>query len=137
MLMNWFLDCVTRSRGFVDAVGIGPSSSGTHQTAGADVQVVMGNEVPSLPSNSHINGVHSVKRIAERADAELKLVKKALRELLRHERILLTDIFHSQAVYTTTDNFAWLVHDENMLDECAAFISQSETTSASFRLHGR
>lgn len=70
----------------------------------------------------HIDGVKHVQRIADLADVELKLVKKAIRELVYHERAMLLDIFHFQAVYTLTAQFAWLVKGETLQDECLRYV---------------
>lgn len=74
--------------------------------------------------HSYIDGVNHVQRIAELADVELKLVKKAVRELLFHDRVMLLDIFHFQAIYTLTSDFAWFAKDESMQEECARYVAK-------------
>nr|POE79822.1 nitrogen permease regulator 2 like [Quercus suber] len=74
---------------------------------------------------THIDGVKHVQRIAELADAEVKLVKRAVRELLYHDRAILLDIFHFQAIYAQTSDFAWFVGDEEMQDECCRYVAVS------------
>ena len=76
--------------------------------------------------HQYIDGVNHISRIAELADVELKLVKKAVRELLYHDRAMLLDTFHFQAIYTLTSEFACFVRDETMQDECAAYIAQED-----------
>lgn len=75
--------------------------------------------------HGHIDGVKHVQRIADDADVELRLVKKALQELLYHERVLLLDIFHFQAIYALTDDFAAFVKDEKLLEECCLYLATS------------
>ena len=77
----------------------------------------------------YIDGVKHVQRIAELADVEPKLVKRALRELLYHERVMILDIFHFQAIYATTAEFAWLITDDDMQDECCRYIATHPTKS--------
>lgn len=74
----------------------------------------------------HINGIKHIQRIADDADVELRLVKKAVQELVYHERVLLLDIFHFQAIYALTADFAAFVEDEKMLEECCAYVATSE-----------
>lgn len=71
----------------------------------------------------HIDGANHVKRIAESADVDLKLVKLAMKELLRHERVMLLDLFHFQAVYMLAPDFAWFVKDQEMIAECTAYVA--------------
>lgn len=74
--------------------------------------------------HSHVDGVNHVGRIAQLADVELKLVKKAVRELLYHDRVMILDIFHFQAIYTLKSDFSLLVKDDAMLDECAKYVAR-------------
>ncbi|KAF2719561.1 nitrogen permease regulator 2 [Polychaeton citri CBS 116435] len=76
-----------------------------------------------------IDGIRHVAKIAEEADVELKLVKKTLRELLRHGCVLLLDLFHFQSCYMATPDFAWFVDDEEMIDECARYIADDPGSS--------
>jgi nitrogen permease regulator 2-like protein len=71
----------------------------------------------------YIDGVTHVQRIAQLADVELKLAKRAIRELLYHGRIILMDLFHFQAIYAPTSDMAWFVKDDSMLDECRDYVS--------------
>ncbi|KAK5121114.1 hypothetical protein LTR85_005598 [Meristemomyces frigidus] len=71
----------------------------------------------------HIDGVKHIQRIADLADVELKLVKRAIRELMYHERAILLDIFHFQAIYAPTADFAWFAKDGDMLEECCQYVT--------------
>lgn len=68
-----------------------------------------------------IDGVRHVRRIAEEADVEMILVKKAVRELIHHQRVTLLDLFHFQAIYTLTADFAILATDAGSLEECKQY----------------
>ena len=76
-----------------------------------------------------MDGIKHVRRIAEIADVELKLAKRAIQELLYHDRVMLLDIFHFQAIYTLTRDFAWFVQDEEMQEECCKYIVVDPTTN--------
>ena len=70
-----------------------------------------------------VDGVNHVKRIARLADVDMKLVKKAVWELVLHERVMLLDIFHFQAVYTLTADFALFVGNLEVIDECREYVA--------------
>ncbi|KAK6439433.1 Nitrogen permease regulator 2 [Oleoguttula sp. CCFEE 5521] len=71
----------------------------------------------------HINGVSHVKKIARLADVHVPLARKAIRALVRSGDAILLDIFHFQAVYQLTPDFAWFVNDADMVDECRNYIT--------------
>ncbi|KAK3723243.1 Nitrogen permease regulator 2 [Vermiconidia calcicola] len=73
--------------------------------------------------HSYMDGTKHVQRIAELADVELKLVKKAVRELLYHARVMLLDIFHFQAIFALTSDFSCFVKDDAMLLECSGYVA--------------
>ncbi|KAK0278754.1 Nitrogen permease regulator 2 [Friedmanniomyces endolithicus] len=85
--------------------------------------------------HSYLDGVNSIQRIAEHANVELKLVKRAVRELVHHDRALLLDLFHFQAIYTPTRDFAWFVADVEMQEECARYISLAPTSTTTTNTH--
>ncbi|TKA33196.1 hypothetical protein B0A50_00749 [Salinomyces thailandicus] len=70
----------------------------------------------------HLNGVNPIQRIAETADVELKLVQRAIRELLYYDRVVLLDLFHYQAIYALTPDFTDFVADHAMQRECLDYI---------------
>jgi len=71
----------------------------------------------------HIDGVNHVKRIARLADVDLKLAKKAVWELVLHERVMTLDIFHFQAVYALTQDFALFVKNVELVEECGNYVA--------------
>ena len=70
----------------------------------------------------YINGINSVKRISWLADADLKLVRKAIRHLLYYNCCLLLDIFSFSAIYAPTESISSFVEDEGMQLECARYV---------------
>lgn len=70
-----------------------------------------------------IDGINHVKRIAQLADVELGLVRKAVRELVLHERVMILDVFHFQAVYALTADFALFVGNADVVDECKEYVA--------------
>lgn len=70
-----------------------------------------------------IDGVNSVKRIALLADADLKLVRKAIRHLLYYGCVLLLDIFSFSAIYAPTAEIAAFVESKEMQAECARYVT--------------
>lgn len=79
-----------------------------------------------------IDGVNSVKQIALLADADLKLVRKAIRHLLYYGCVLLLDIFSFGAIYAPTAEVAAFVESKEMQAECARYVTlQSEADKPS------
>lgn len=70
-----------------------------------------------------IDGVNSVKQIALLADADFKLVKKAIRHLLYYGCVLLLDIFSFSAIYAPTAEIGGFVADEEMQAECLRYVA--------------
>lgn len=71
----------------------------------------------------YIDGINHVKRIARLADVDLRLVKKAIRELVAHQRAIVLDIFHFQAIYALTGDFTLFVNDLKSVDECRSYVA--------------
>ncbi|KAI4235040.1 MAG: hypothetical protein L6R40_006586 [Gallowayella cf. fulva] len=71
----------------------------------------------------HINGINSVKQISLLADADYKLVRKALEHLLYYGCLLLLDIFSFNASYAPTAELVSFVEDVDMQDECARYVA--------------
>lgn len=70
-----------------------------------------------------IDGINSVKQIALLADADFKLVKKAIRHLLYYGCVLLLDIFSFSAIYAPTAEVSECVENTEMLAECARYVA--------------
>lgn len=71
----------------------------------------------------HINGINSVKQISLLADADYKLVRKAIEHLLYYGCLLLLDIFSFSASYASTAQLASFIEDTDMQEECAAYVA--------------
>lgn len=71
----------------------------------------------------HINGVNSVAQIALAADADYRLVRKAIRHLLYYNCIFLLDIFSFSAIYAPTAELASFVESPQLQDECARYVT--------------
>ncbi|GIZ42548.1 hypothetical protein CKM354_000581000 [Cercospora kikuchii] len=70
-----------------------------------------------------IDGIRHVKKIAELADVEIKLVKRAVKELVYHGRAVLLDVFHFQAIYACTPEVVDFFQNEELPDECRKYIA--------------
>ncbi|MCJ1359774.1 MAG: Nitrogen permease regulator 2 [Icmadophila ericetorum] len=69
-----------------------------------------------------VNGLNSVKQIALRADADYKLVCKAISQLLYYECVIILDIFGFGACYAPTAEMAGFVTDEVAQEECRRYV---------------
>lgn len=70
----------------------------------------------------YINGLSSVKQIALHADADYKLVCKAISHLLYYECVMILDIFGFGACYAPTAEMAGFVMDELAQEECRYYV---------------
>ncbi|KAL8708181.1 MAG: hypothetical protein Q9225_007643 [Loekoesia sp. 1 TL-2023] len=71
----------------------------------------------------HIDGINSVKQISLLADADYKLVRKAIEHLLYYGCLLLLDIFSFSAIYAPTAELSSFVEDTEMQEECARYVT--------------
>lgn len=78
----------------------------------------------------HINGINSVRQIALLADADYKLVRKAISHLLYYNCIFLLDVFSFSAIYAPTAEIAGFVDNEEMQDECARYVAMPNPGSS-------
>jgi hypothetical protein len=70
----------------------------------------------------HINGVLSVSQIAELADTDLSLTRKAIQHLLFYGCVLILDIFQFGAIYAPTAEIGSFVEDEEQLEEAVRYV---------------
>lgn len=71
----------------------------------------------------YINGINSVFQIALAADADYRLVRKAIRHLLYYNCVFLLDIFSFSAIYAPTAELASFVESTALQDECARYVT--------------
>ncbi|KAL9600909.1 MAG: hypothetical protein Q9219_002844 [cf. Caloplaca sp. 3 TL-2023] len=71
----------------------------------------------------YIDGINSVKQISLLADADYKLVRKAIEHLLYYGCLLLLDIFSFSAIYAPTAEITSFVEDTDMQHECARYVT--------------
>lgn len=74
----------------------------------------------------HINGINSVRQIALLADADYKLVRKAILHLLYYNCIFLLDVFSFSAIYAPTAELADFIDSEDLQAECARYVAMPE-----------
>lgn len=73
-----------------------------------------------------INGVNSVKQIASLADADIKLTRKCVKNLVYYGCVLLLDIFSFNAIYAPTAEFTGMIaRDQEMQKECARYVNMA------------
>ncbi|KAF2471009.1 nitrogen permease regulator 2 [Lindgomyces ingoldianus] len=69
-----------------------------------------------------INGIHSVSHIAQLADTDISLTRKAIQHLVYYGCVLLLDIFSFGAVYAPTAEIGGFVTDKGVGEECARYV---------------
>lgn len=70
----------------------------------------------------YINGVNSISRIANLADTDLSLTRRAVQHLVYYGCLVLLDVFSFGAIYATTAEISAFVIDDDVKDECARYI---------------
>ncbi|KAI9682269.1 MAG: Nitrogen permease regulator 2 [Caeruleum heppii] len=73
----------------------------------------------------YIDGINSVKRISELADADYNLVQKCMEHLLYYGCLLVLDVFSFSSTYAPTASISALFHSPSMQAECAAYIAST------------
>lgn len=71
----------------------------------------------------YIDGVSSVAQIAQLADTDLGLTRKAIAHLLYYKCVLLLDIFQFGAIYAPTADIGAFFEDEEAQNECLRYVS--------------
>lgn len=71
----------------------------------------------------YINGINSIRRISELADANFHLVKKCIQHLMHYGCIIIIDIFQFSNIYAPTPNLITLLKSPEMMKECQSYIS--------------
>ena len=70
----------------------------------------------------YIDGVASVSRISQLADADLNLTRKAIAHLVYYGCVILLDIFQFGAIYAPTADFGAFVESTEMQAECLRYV---------------
>ncbi|KAF8458011.1 nitrogen permease regulator 2 [Terfezia claveryi] len=70
-----------------------------------------------------IDGINSVKRISELADADYNLTQKCIEHLLYYNCLIMVDIFQFSSIYAVTAEITSLVNDPSLQEECINYIS--------------
>lgn len=69
-----------------------------------------------------INGIHSISRIAQLADTDLSLTRRAVQHLVYYGCLVLLDVFSFSAIYAPTAEISGFVVDDEIKDECLRYI---------------
>lgn len=70
----------------------------------------------------YINGINSVRRIADLADADYMLTKQCVQHLIHYQCIVIVDLFQFSNVYAPTSDLVYFLRDPNMFAEFQAYV---------------
>lgn len=70
----------------------------------------------------YINGVNSIAHIAQLADTDLSLTRKAIQHLVYYGCLVLLDIFSFGAIYAPTAEIGGFIVDAEVKDECMRYV---------------
>ncbi|KAG0268489.1 Nitrogen permease regulator 2 [Actinomortierella ambigua] len=79
-----------------------------------------------------INGVSSVKRIAEHADVDAGLVRMCMEHLLYYGCIIMVDLFQFRNIYACKMEMTRLLEDVALQNECVAYVTLQDMHAPSF-----
>lgn len=74
-----------------------------------------------------INGLNSVKRISELADADYLLTKQCIQHLMHYKCLTIVDIFQFNNIYAPTNNIGNFLTANGMAEECQAYVVKAPT----------
>ncbi|KAG0226887.1 Nitrogen permease regulator 2 [Actinomortierella wolfii] len=80
----------------------------------------------------YINGVNSVKRIAEYADVDAALVRMCMEHLLYYGCIIMVDLFQFRNIYACKMEMTRLLEDVALQNECVAYVTLQDMHAPSF-----
>lgn len=70
----------------------------------------------------YINGVNSISRIAQLADTDLSLTRRAVQHLVYYGCLVLLDIFSFGAIYAPTAEIGGFIVDDDVKEECMRYV---------------
>lgn len=79
----------------------------------------------------YINGINSISRIAQLADTDLSLTRRAIQHLVYYGCLVLLDIFSFGAIYAPTAEIGGFVMDADVKDECMRYVRVPRLRTAS------
>ncbi|KAG0017688.1 Nitrogen permease regulator 2 [Entomortierella chlamydospora] len=80
----------------------------------------------------YINGVSSVKRIAEYADVETGLARMCMQHLLYYGCIIMVDLFQFKNIYAVKLEMMRLTEDVSLQNECVSYVTLPDMHAPSF-----
>jgi hypothetical protein len=70
----------------------------------------------------YVNGINSVSHIAQLADTDLSLTRKAIQHLAYYGCLVLLDVFSFGAIYAPTAELGGFIMDKSVQEECARYV---------------
>ncbi|KAI8603722.1 nitrogen permease regulator 2 [Dissophora ornata] len=80
----------------------------------------------------YINGVNSVKRIAEYADVDTGLARMCMQHLLYYGCIIMVDLFQFKNIYAVKLEMMRLTEDTSLQHECVSYVTLPDMHAPSF-----
>jgi hypothetical protein len=71
----------------------------------------------------YINGVNSISHIAQLADTDISLTRRAIQHMVYYGCLVLLDIFSFGAIYAPTAEIGGFVVDADVKEECMRYVS--------------
>jgi hypothetical protein len=71
----------------------------------------------------YVNGINSISHIAQLADTDLSLTRRAIQHLVYYGCLILLDIFSFSAIYAPTAEIGSFIVDAEVKEECMRYVS--------------
>ncbi|ODV97446.1 hypothetical protein PACTADRAFT_2013 [Pachysolen tannophilus NRRL Y-2460] len=69
-----------------------------------------------------INGINSIKKISNLADADYLLTKQCIQHLMHYKCIVILDLFLFSNIYAPTSKIGLFLYDPDLASECQAYV---------------
>jgi nitrogen permease regulator 2-like protein len=70
----------------------------------------------------YINGINSVRRIADLSDSDYTLTKQCIQHLYHYNCLVIVDLFQFSNIYAPTSNISTFVTEPQMVRECQSYV---------------
>ena len=71
----------------------------------------------------YINGLNSIRKISELADADYLLTKQCIQHLMHYKSVTIIDIFQFSNIYAPTNHISIFLKLQGLAEECQAYVT--------------
>lgn len=79
----------------------------------------------------YINGLNSIRKISELADADYLLTKQCIQHLMHYKSVIIIDVFQFSNIYAPTNHISIFLKLQGLAEECQAYVATDLPTPIS------